>query len=95
MLSRLGPAKASILTRELELPRSELYTLLKRLQEKGMVETTLERPMKFVAISFEKVIDHMIREETMKIEELKAMKMGAIDYIVKSKNYHAYLPHWR
>lgn len=72
-LSRLGPVKASILARELELPRSELYNLLKKLQDKGMVETTLERPMKFVAISFEIVIDQLIRDENMKIEELKAI----------------------
>lgn len=73
LLCKLGPCKASILARRLELPRPELYILLKKLQERGMVEATLERPMKFMAISFEKIMDQIIREEKGKIEEMKAI----------------------
>jgi sugar-specific transcriptional regulator TrmB len=73
MLCKLGPTKASILAHQLGISRPEIYNILKKLQEKGMVESTLERPMKFMAISFEKVIDRLIKEEEKRIEEIKTV----------------------
>lgn len=78
-LCKLGPCKASLLAHHLQIPRPEIYIVLKKLQERRFIEVTLERPMRFIAVSFERVIDQIIEEEKEKIEEMKSILKRSAD----------------
>jgi len=55
LLAKEGPRKGKSIGEALNLYKQQLYRSLKRLQEKGMVSSTLERPARFSAVSLEKV----------------------------------------
>jgi sugar-specific transcriptional regulator TrmB len=73
-LAQNDPQKAKAIAEALETYKRQLYRSLKRLQRKGMISTSQERPARFSAISFDKVLDQFIkanREEAQRIEENK------------------------
>lgn len=62
------------IAKQTKIDRSVVYRILKSLQTKGLVEATLESPTRFVAISFEKALDLIIKtkqEEALKVERAK------------------------
>ena len=73
-LAQNEPQKAKAITEALETYKRKLYRSLRNLQRKGMVSASQERPARFSAISFDKVLDLFIqanREEAQRIEENK------------------------
>ncbi len=54
-LCRTGPLKALDIARNLRFNRDLTYGYLKNLQKNGLVEATLERPQKFLAVSPKKL----------------------------------------
>jgi sugar-specific transcriptional regulator TrmB len=73
-LSKTEPQKAQEISKALETYKRHLYRSLKNLQRKGMVTASQERPARFSAISFDKVLDRFSkadREEADRIEENK------------------------
>lgn len=73
-LGKRGALKGSEITRQLKMNKGQVYRILKGLQKKGIVETTLEYPTRFIAVPFENVVDSFIkskREEVDLIEESK------------------------
>jgi sugar-specific transcriptional regulator TrmB len=73
-LGKRGALKGSEITRQLKMNKGQVYRILKGLQKKGLVETTLEYPTRFIAVPFEKVVDSFIkskREEVALIEKTK------------------------
>ena len=68
------PQKARDITEALETYKRQLYRSLRNLQRKGMVNASQERPARFSAVSFDKVLDQFIkanREDAERIEENK------------------------
>jgi sugar-specific transcriptional regulator TrmB len=68
------PQKARDIAEALETYKRQLYRSLRKLQRKGMVSASQERPARFSAVSFDKVLDRFIeanREEAQRIEENK------------------------
>jgi sugar-specific transcriptional regulator TrmB len=66
--------KAREIAEALETYKRQLYRSLKSLQRKGMVSASQERPVRFSAVSFDRVLDQFIqanREEAQRIEENK------------------------
>ncbi len=59
-LGKSGPQKASVISRSLGIHKVEVYRYLKNLENKDIVESTLERPTRFVATPFEQVLDSLI-----------------------------------
>jgi pimeloyl-ACP methyl ester carboxylesterase/predicted DNA-binding transcriptional regulator len=62
------------IAKQTKIDRSVVYRILKSLQAKGLVEATLESPTRFVAITFEKALDLIIKtkqEEALKVEKAK------------------------
>ena len=62
------------IAKQTKIDRSVVYRILKSLQAKGLVEATLESPTRFVAITFEKALDLIIKtrqEEALKVERAK------------------------
>ncbi|MFQ6134284.1 MAG: TrmB family transcriptional regulator [Nitrososphaerales archaeon] len=66
-LARFGPKKANKIAEELKTHRTETYHALTSLQNKGIVTATLERPISFVALPFEKAIEKIIRLEKERV----------------------------
>src|SRR3990170_6793334 len=73
-LAQNDPKKARDIAQALETYKRQLYRSLKNLQRKGMVSASQERPARFSAVSFDKVLDQFIkanREDAERIEENK------------------------
>jgi sugar-specific transcriptional regulator TrmB len=73
-LAQNYPQKARDIAEELETYKRQLYRSLKNLQLKGMVSASQERPARFSAVAFDKVLDQFIeadREEAQRVEENK------------------------
>jgi sugar-specific transcriptional regulator TrmB len=73
-LAQNYPQKARDIAEALETYKRQLYRSLENLQRKGMVSASQERPARFSAVSFDKVLDQFIkanREEAQRIEENK------------------------
>lgn len=72
-------AKYEVLTggeiaKHTKIARSLVYRILKSLQSKSLVETTLESPIRFIALPLEKTIDLIIRtkqEEVIQVQKAK------------------------
>jgi sugar-specific transcriptional regulator TrmB len=62
-LTRTGPQKARNVTDALHLQKQQLYRNLKTLQNKGMVQASLESPACFSAVRIEEIIDDIINEK--------------------------------
>ncbi len=73
-LSQNGTQKAIEISRNLKIHKVEVYRFLKNLENKGLVESTLERPTRFAAAPFEDVLDDLIskrKKTTIALEEQK------------------------
>ncbi|MEJ2259769.1 MAG: helix-turn-helix domain-containing protein [Nitrosopumilaceae archaeon] len=70
-LSKDGSKTASQLSKSLDIPRTEIYHLLKTLRQKGCVKTINEKPMKFDPITIENFLEKTIDFEKSKIKNLE------------------------
>jgi sugar-specific transcriptional regulator TrmB len=70
-LCMAGPAKVSDLAEALKLHRNDVYRTAERLMQRGLIETTVERPARYVAIDPQKVFDSEITTRLKAIDSLK------------------------
>jgi len=70
-LAKTGPSKASEAAREVMINRTETYRTIRNLQRRGLVEATLERPVRFQSVSFEKCLSTLIEERKAKLRILE------------------------
>lgn len=73
-LAKKGPQKGKDIIAALRINRPQLYRSLKSLQGRGIVSSTLQRPARFSAISFEKALDMFIKakmDEARRLEQNK------------------------
>lgn len=66
-----GPAKVSDLADALKLHRNDVYRTAERLVQRGLIQTTVERPTRFVAIGPDQVFDAEIHQRLQAIERLR------------------------
>lgn len=59
-LTKKGPQKAGIIGKALNLYKQRLYRSLRKMQNKGVIEAS-GYPARFSAVSFEKVVDLLIK----------------------------------
>jgi sugar-specific transcriptional regulator TrmB len=74
LLAKRGVLKSREIAREVRKDKSQILRILKRLQSRGLVESTLEAPKRFTAVPFEKVLDAFVkakRREATLIENAK------------------------
>ena len=76
-LTKEGPRKAGIIGKALNLHKQRLYRSLRKMQNKGVIETS-EHPAIFLAMPFEKVLDLVIKAN---IEEAKRMMQNKEDLL--------------
>ncbi|MEJ2242348.1 MAG: helix-turn-helix domain-containing protein [Candidatus Bathyarchaeota archaeon] len=73
-LSKQGIQKISQITNTLKINKGLVYRILKSLEQKGLVEATLEHPTRYIPIELEKIIDEYIKSiksEATHIEKTK------------------------
>ncbi len=74
MLAKSESLKASDLARLCDVSRMDAYRILRRLQDKGIVEAVMSRPMKFQAIPPEKTFDTLLKSASEKLLSMKSEK---------------------
>lgn len=79
-LLRAGPCPARILANKLGGNRMKAYRTLKSLQERGLVEVTLGRPVKFVATPLDSALGNLIEAYRSKLSGMEESKKEILDY---------------
>jgi sugar-specific transcriptional regulator TrmB len=88
-LSRLGPSTASDVAQATDVGRTEVYRVMDDLESAGFVETTLERPRKFVPRPVEDVLEQRLEEEQRRLEELEQTRKSLADRWPQAEDRHA------
>jgi sugar-specific transcriptional regulator TrmB/pimeloyl-ACP methyl ester carboxylesterase len=73
-LAKHGVLTGGEVSKQTKTHRALTYRILKSLQKKGVVESTLESPVRFFSVPFEKLLDENIRvkqEEAVSLEKAK------------------------
>ncbi len=70
-LAKTGPSKASEVARAVQINRTETYRTIRNLQRRGLVEATLERPVRFQSGPFEKCLQVLIDERKARLRILE------------------------
>jgi sugar-specific transcriptional regulator TrmB len=82
-LAKKGVQKASEIRKAAKLTKQQLYPSLKRLQSKGIVNSTIEHPARFSALPFEKVLDIFIKA---KVEEIQTLQQSKAEILSNWQN---------
>ncbi|HJU14653.1 MAG TPA: helix-turn-helix domain-containing protein [Candidatus Nitrosotalea sp.] len=77
-LGKYGSKTAFDIVRDLRIPRTEAYNLLKSLMNKGVVYSTMQHPMKFVALPLEKAIWNLVNVEKQRVNNLEKSSEGLV-----------------
>jgi sugar-specific transcriptional regulator TrmB len=77
-IARTGEHKASEISEALSLHRTETYRILRDLEKRGLVSSVFEKPLKFIAIPFERALDILIETKKMKISLLEKRKENLV-----------------
>lgn len=70
-LAKTGPSKASDVARAVQINRTETYRTVRNLQRRGLVEVTLERPVRFQSVPFERCLHILIDERKARLKILE------------------------
>ncbi len=70
-LAKTGPSKASDVARAVQINRTETYRTIRNLQRRGLVEATLERPVRFQSVPFDRCLKVLIDERKAKLRILE------------------------
>jgi sugar-specific transcriptional regulator TrmB len=70
-LAKRGAEKASVAARALRLNRTETYRTLRNLQRRGLIEASLEEPVRFQAVAFSRCLEILLRERKNKLAVLE------------------------
>ncbi|GIU70594.1 MAG: hypothetical protein KatS3mg003_0073 [Candidatus Nitrosocaldaceae archaeon] len=73
-LAKCGAKKAIEVSKALNIPRTETYHLLARLQSKGLIMITMQHPIKYIAKPFEETISILIGAIEEKVKDFERKK---------------------
>jgi sugar-specific transcriptional regulator TrmB/CBS domain-containing protein len=73
-LAKSGVQSTSFVAKRLKMERVQAYRTFKKLQEKGYIEATLERPTRFTVVPFEKLLDAFIESRRSEVASLNEQK---------------------
>jgi len=70
-LAKTGPSKASETARAVQINRTETYRTIRNLQRRGLVEATLERPVRLQSVPFDRCLSILIDERKARLRILE------------------------
>lgn len=77
-LAKCGVQSTSFVAKRLKMERVQAYRTFKKLQEKGFIEATLERPTRFTIVPFEALVDSFINTKRNEVSSLTEQKQSLI-----------------
>ena len=78
-LARSGAERAQNIAEAISVHRTETYKILRRLERQGLVSCTLERPMKFISVPFDKALSNLIESRRQRLKALERRKEELIE----------------
>jgi len=82
-----GAQRSGEIAKKTKMHRGEVYRILKNLQAKGLVQSTLEAPTRFIAVPFENLIESFIESKRNEAASIENAKQDLIkDWTAISKN---------
>ena len=73
-LAKSGAQSTSFVAKRLKMERVQAYRTFKKLQEKGFIDATLERPTRFTVVPFETLLESSIEAKKDEVENLNSQK---------------------
>ena len=73
-LAKHGVQSTSFIAKRLKMERVHAYRTFKKLQERGFIEATLERPVRFTVVPFERLLDSFINTKKTEVTNLTEQK---------------------
>jgi sugar-specific transcriptional regulator TrmB/predicted transcriptional regulator len=77
-LAKSGVQSTSFVAKRLKMERVQAYRTFKKLQEKGFIEATLERPTRFTIVPFSALVDNFITAKRNEVANLSDQKQNLI-----------------
>jgi sugar-specific transcriptional regulator TrmB/CBS domain-containing protein len=77
-LAKSGVQSTSFVAKRLKMERVQAYRTFKKLQEKGFIEATLERPTRFTIVPFETLVDNFINTKKNEVVNLNDQKQDLL-----------------
>lgn len=77
-LAKSGVQSTSFVAKRLKMERVQAYRTFKKLQEKGFIEATLERPTRFTIVPFEALVDNFITAKKNEVVTLNDQKQNLL-----------------
>lgn len=77
-LAKSGVQSTSFVAKRLKMERVQAYRTFKKLQEKGFIEATLERPTRFTIVPFEALVDNFINAKKNEVVNLNDQKQSLL-----------------
>ena len=77
-LAKSGVQSTSFVAKRLKMERVQAYRTFKKLQEKGFIEATLERPTRFSIVPFEALVDNFITSKKNEVTNLSEQKQDLL-----------------
>ena len=77
-LAKSGVQSTSFVAKRLKMERVQAYRTFKKLQEKGFIEATLERPTRFTIVAFEALVDNFINTKKTEVITLNDQKQDLL-----------------
>jgi sugar-specific transcriptional regulator TrmB/CBS domain-containing protein len=77
-LAKSGVQSTSFVAKRLKMERVQAYRTFKKLQEKGFIEATLERPTRFTIVPFEPLLEAFINSKKSDVAKLNEQKESLI-----------------
>jgi sugar-specific transcriptional regulator TrmB len=79
-ISKYGALSGTDVARLIRKDKAQVFRTLKNLQKKGLVEATLEVPMRFAPVAFEKVLELTIKAKKDEATRIESTKEQLLDY---------------
>jgi sugar-specific transcriptional regulator TrmB len=77
-LAKSGVQSTSFVAKRLKMERVQAYRTFKKLQEKGFIEATLERPTRFTIVPFAALVDNFINAKKNEVVNLDDQKTSLL-----------------
>jgi sugar-specific transcriptional regulator TrmB/predicted transcriptional regulator len=77
-LAKSGVQSTSFVAKRLKMERVQAYRTFKKLQEKGFIEATLERPTRFTIVPFAALVDNFINAKKNEVTNLSEQKQSLL-----------------
>ena len=77
-LAKSGVQSTSFVAKRLKMERVQAYRTFKKLQEKGFIEATLERPTRFTIVAFGTLVDNFINAKKSEVVNLSDQKQNLL-----------------